>query len=257
MQQKLYKSKYIPVIGKMYGYWKVISDKLVPHEKSGAAYFKVACTLCDNEFVREAEALTKQETKACRKCTANLLKKEKVPAKGKKFGKYTVIQERDEQVITNKQGHHMIKVQCDCGTINYVARHYLILGTVKKCRACVPKDNFKGVGNLSGDYFCSLRSGAKSRKIKFKISLEEAWNLFLKQQQRCNLTDLPLVLSPHGKKNKNYNQTASLDRIDSKKGYTIDNVQWVHKDINLMKMHLSQERFKELCSLVVKAVSCE
>ena len=37
--------------------------------------------------------------------------------------------------------------------------------------------------------------------------------------------------------------TASLDRIDSKKGYTIDNIQWVHKDVNKMKMDLQEEDF--------------
>lgn len=47
-------------------------------------------------------------------------------------------------------------------------------------------------------------------------------------------------------------QTASLDRINSSIGYTIDNVQWVHKKINMMKMDLSQEEFINYCRLVVK-----
>ena len=45
--------------------------------------------------------------------------------------------------------------------------------------------------------------------------------------------------------------TASLDRIDNTKGYTQDNVQWVHKDINRIKSDLSQEYFLTLCKTVV------
>lgn len=46
--------------------------------------------------------------------------------------------------------------------------------------------------------------------------------------------------------------TASLDRIDSSRGYVEGNVQWVHKDVNFMKQALSQERFVELCTLVAE-----
>lgn len=44
--------------------------------------------------------------------------------------------------------------------------------------------------------------------------------------------------------------TASLDRIDSNRGYTQDNVQWVHKDVNKMKMDLNQQIFVELCRAI-------
>lgn len=45
---------------------------------------------------------------------------------------------------------------------------------------------------------------------------------------------------------------ASLDRIDSSQGYIKGNVQWVHKDINKMKFDLSQDRFLELCNIIVQ-----
>ena len=48
------------------------------------------------------------------------------------------------------------------------------------------------------------------------------------------------------------NITASLDRIDSSKGYIEGNVQWVHKRVNLMKGNMSTENFIEWCNLVVK-----
>jgi hypothetical protein len=47
-------------------------------------------------------------------------------------------------------------------------------------------------------------------------------------------------------------QTASLDRIDSNKGYTKDNVVWVHKNVNAFKNCLSHKDFIKICHLVSK-----
>ena len=44
--------------------------------------------------------------------------------------------------------------------------------------------------------------------------------------------------------------TASLDRIDSTKGYFIENVQWVHKYVNIMKWHTANQEFIEWCKLI-------
>ena len=46
--------------------------------------------------------------------------------------------------------------------------------------------------------------------------------------------------------------TASLDRIDSSRGYDADNIQWVHKDINWMKQDFSQSEFIAYCRRVSK-----
>jgi len=44
--------------------------------------------------------------------------------------------------------------------------------------------------------------------------------------------------------------TASLDRIDCNKSYSIENIQWVHKDVNIMRNAYSIDRFVEICKLV-------
>ncbi len=46
--------------------------------------------------------------------------------------------------------------------------------------------------------------------------------------------------------------SASIDRIDSSKEYTIDNVQLVHKDVNLMKNHFNQDYFINMCKMISK-----
>ena len=60
------------------------------------------------------------------------------------------------------------------------------------------------------------------------------------------MTDLDLIMSM-GK-----NGSASLDRIDSKKGYTEENVQWIHKDVNSMKMDYNEDYFIKMCQLIVE-----
>jgi len=44
--------------------------------------------------------------------------------------------------------------------------------------------------------------------------------------------------------------TASLDRIDSSKGYESGNIQWVHKQLNNMKQALPENEFFEWIKLV-------
>lgn len=46
--------------------------------------------------------------------------------------------------------------------------------------------------------------------------------------------------------------TASIDRIDSSNGYIEDNIQWVHKDVNMMKQKMTNIELIEMCKLIVE-----
>jgi hypothetical protein len=46
--------------------------------------------------------------------------------------------------------------------------------------------------------------------------------------------------------------TASLDRIDSSKGYIEGNLQWVHKNINMLKGNMLDNTFIEWCHKISK-----
>lgn len=47
-------------------------------------------------------------------------------------------------------------------------------------------------------------------------------------------------------------RTASLDRIDSTKGYVEGNVQWIHKRLNIMKGKSTDVTFIKDCERVVR-----
>ena len=72
--------------------------------------------------------------------------------------------------------------------------------------------------------------------------------LFETQERRCALTNVELVMTRDRKQN-----SASLDRIDSTKGYVKGNLQWVHRDVNRMKSDFPQEDFLEWCRKVALA----
>jgi len=103
---------------------------------------------------------------------------------------------------------------------------------------------------IPGSYFSRLSFGAKNRGIDFDITMDEAWSLFVKQKRKCKLSGLPLRFHLHGERMSE--QTASLDRIDSALGYSVRNCQWLHKDINKMKLDHDQDLFIRYCKLVAK-----
>jgi hypothetical protein len=115
------------------------------------------------------------------------------------------------------------------------------------------KNKWKGYEEISGTRWSSYQKGAEARGFIFEITIEYAWELFLKQEQKCAYTGIPIYFDMSLDNLRKYGHqggTASLDRIDSLKGYIMGNVQWVHKDANKMKMDLPEEDFFRMVKLI-------
>lgn len=82
---------------------------------------------------------------------------------------------------------------------------------------------------------------ADSKRVgrQFELNVSDIIELLKNQQYKCKLTQLPICEA-----------SLSIDRIDSSKGYTLDNIQLVLRDINFMKNTLPINRFIELCKAV-------
>lgn len=91
-------------------------------------------------------------------------------------------------------------------------------------------------------FWSSLISNAQRRNIEIDIDCEYIWRLFLKQNKKCALTGWDIKINQKCSRN-----TASLDRIDSSKGYIEGNVQWLHKIVNKNKMDSKEIDFYKLC----------
>lgn len=178
---------------------------------------------------------------------------------GLPFGDITGLKQGDLEVVKfveNREQTSWWLCRCKCGIEKIIPRYSLVPSSkLQSCgcsRSKVPTGSqnkrWTGSGEMSGSYWRNITNGAKHRNLPVTITKEEAWQLFLEQERKCALSDLPLKFPS---KEKARDGTASLDRIDSNKGYTSDNVQWIHKDINRMKMDMSENEFIRLCKLII------
>jgi len=169
---------------------------------------------------------------------------------GKKFGLLSVVSiiDKDNRISSNA----FWKCRCDCGNESIVNGSKLRAGEIKSCGCLSKKTNrnhphWKGYEDISSSVFGRIKNCAKKRKILFNITIQQIWELFLKQNKTCVLTGLPLNFPS---RNEKFDGTASLDRIDSTRGYIDGNIQWVHKDVNFMKQQLSTHQLVEYSKLI-------
>lgn len=161
------------------------------------------------------------------------------------FGELTAV----SKTTRRYKGYILWQCICSCGRTVFYDCSRLMLGRVKSCgclkeRQSYYHPNFKGFGNIPLKYFNSVRVGSKRRGLTFGLTIEYVDFLLEKQQFKCALSGLPIYLRNKGDK------TASLDRIDSSKGYEVGNVQWLHKKVNDLKSNYSDEDFVTLCGMI-------
>lgn len=194
---------------------------------------------------------------------------------GKKYGEYEVIDNNYYYHKSSRMYHFHVK--CSCGKENYLPIYQLENNISKICRSCSKKieieESYKiGRGltkrwkyrtykNLSAVMFFHIRQKCKERDLFWDDSItpEYLYNLYEKQNEKCILSGLDIKLSTkrRGVKPDFSEITASLDRINSSVGYIKGNLQWVHKEINIMKNNHKQEHFIQLCILVSNYANTE
>lgn len=177
---------------------------------------------------------------------------------GEVYGNLTILKTWSEKFNNHKSKEKVCECKCDCGKTIVVRAKYLRSNHKKSCGCLQYLNNskhhaWKGHEEISRSVWNNIKRGSKrrGRTIFFDISIDQAWDLFLKQKRKCAISGVEIKFSI---KNARYieakENSASLDRIDSSKGYTLDNVQWVHKTVNIMKMSLSQEEFITWCRII-------
>ena len=179
---------------------------------------------------------------------------------GQRFGALTVIKytalKKASPSSKNKRWHWLCL--CDCGNYKEYDSNVLKRGNCKSCGCRIQnkgENHYKWTGykEISGNFWCHYKHNARKRNLEFTITKEYAYELFLKQDRKCVLSGLLLKFCWSGRDRQKWKETtASLDRIDSSKGYIEGNVQWLHKDINRLKWDLNEEILKELCKLIVE-----
>jgi len=181
--------------------------------------------------------------------------------KDRKYGMLTVVEVRREKRCYPSGECYVYYADClcDCGNSHTAACSAIKHSKTTSCgcrRDQYQKlsgknsSRFNGYEGITGRLYNTIKHNAIRRGIRLSVNKKFLWELYLQQNKLCALTGLPISFS-HVLKDC----TASLDRVDSSKGYLKGNVQWVHKKINTMKHTLSQEEFVKLCVLVAQNVT--
>lgn len=154
---------------------------------------------------------------------------------------------------------HINKIKLDNTKENFIQWCNLISGNYditadwclsnekKKRTVCGEKSStWQGFKDIPKDYFSSVKRNANNRQINFDLSIEDFWLVFNNQNKKCAITNLDI-----GFKNNGFlTHTASIDRINSNIGYKLDNIQFLHKNVNKMKWEFEQKYFISLCKKV-------
>lgn len=222
--------KYNIQVNDQFGKWIVINIISQTHTK----LYECKC-VCGNVKTQTGYNLIDKKSTQCRTCS----NKEKALINfqnlvGSQFGEWTVISR-----VESKNRATIYLCKCSCGREVQIKADALMSGRTTKCRKC---GDYK---ELKGTIWNALKRNAEQRGLIININQKYILDLYNKQNGECSLSGKKIDLVTHGK-NK-----ASLDRIDSSKGYIEGNVQWVHKDVNMMKLNWPEIYFIELCQNII------
>lgn len=225
------------------------------------------CTKCMefkniNEFSKNRSKLKGINT-ICKKCHSlyrhihYINNKEKVLIQVKIYNSLTdyenIKNEVDKKLgrITNfsKKAGRIIERKCEkCDNIVFLTKKECMNNTKRYCS--------KECRNLNNDsvykkYLKDIEKRSIKTKKDFNLDEEYIKNLLeVEQNFKCKLSNIEIHLKNRKIDKVTIYDTASLDRIDSSKGYTKDNVQWVALGINYMKLDYSEKEVHKLLNLI-------
>jgi hypothetical protein len=160
---------------------------------------------------------------------------------GKVFNKLKVIGTKKVlKYECQKTPRTILICECVCGNITEQTFYNLKVGNAKSC----------GCGRIvedAGLKFILSKIQKDTRKIFCDLTLDDLKIKWNEQNGLCIYSGKELVLPIHSKKPNPdvFYKMASVDRIDSKKPYTKDNIQFVSRSLNLAKNNMSHQKMLE------------
>ena len=241
--------------GMKFGRLTVVRRGNGKREKTGDRVRITWVVICEcnptNEFEISASRLGhKKPTLSC-----GCLMPQTINIVGQTFGELTVIELSN---TTSQHGSAVWVCKCSCGNVTTALGTMLRVGKRTTCGAI---DKHGAISRSTGDIRPSLirrlKTDAKRRNYEFSVDNGYLWNLFCAQSGKCVYSDDDISFAYKRNGIVSPSTTASLDRIDNNLGYTIGNLQWIHKDLNKMRMCLPEDVFLYWCNAVAnKSTIC-
>lgn len=180
----------------------------------------------------------------------------KIDMTGSVIGSYTVLGKVGVKKFPSGNSHHVWRVQCQlCNNVKDTQAQHVMKGKYgcKDCKGAamsgIKSCHWRGGLYVPANFVAKIKFAAvrKSRTIYFDLTYDYLDSLWIAQDGCCAYTGWKLEFDKSGVPG-----SCSLDRIDSSSGYVEGNVQFVHKDVNVMKWNLSDSRFREICTAIHK-----
>ena len=242
------------LVGLVFGELTVLSQSSERYYK--AVLWECVCSCGAHTKVTTA-CLKAELVKTCGMCLQSRRDEQLL---GKSFGKWAVIRSS----TSNGRKYECI---CECGTLREVWGYLLLNGKSTSCGCSRREPTIENTAsentgivkkrrqrNIPPSLWKDVRRyfhnntlpGAKSRELPVEIDVDYLVSIFTGY---CGKTGVKITFRTSCK-DSHENQTASLDRIDSSKGYIVGNVRWVHKVINFAKQDTSDSEYVGWCTLV-------
>jgi len=176
-----------------------------------------------------------------------------IDLKEQRFGRWTAI----KRSYPNRKKQPMWLCKCGCGTERIVQGDNLRNGTSQSC-GCQQREAIKRIGkeNKITIGLASMRGtmgnykrSAKKRGYNFELTEEQFAEITQKACYYCGEKPNNMNRNYHSNGDYIYN---GLDRLDNKKGYTMDNVVPCCKICNYAKHDLTLQEFKDWIERVYK-----
>ena len=231
-------------IGSVYGRWTVVS--FCENDPRPGLFYECRCACGRGQIVKSCNLSAGRSTQ-CHPCSRQGIRvKLSLPrpraVAGDSINGWTLL---DKKWVRYSDKVYQGAWACPSGHEHWMSASGAKRGV--KCPLCRNKHFEQSVQN---HVWSGIRAGALARRLVFELEKDQAFALLDAQDWKCALSGLPLKLASNHRLQKLGETTASLDRIDSAKGYWVDNVQWVHVHINAMKNNFDNEVFKALCRCV-------
>lgn len=156
----------------------------------------------------------------------------------------------------NKVCYIGTKTCTKCNVTQTIGNFYSDKSRVDKltchCKTCFNKQSIKTRKNKTIEghlkvLFSKAKIRAKKQNREFTVTVDDILRILIAQNGQCAVTKQKLT---HITRENRVPTNISIDRIDSSKGYTPDNVQLICDIVNMMKRDLTIKEFKYWCSLI-------
>lgn len=214
---------------------KLTVIKMSALRSRGRKMYECLCEYGNCTIVRGSR-LKCGDTKSCGHCPTIFV--------GDRFGKLVVLKKSDKKGTNNSS---FFDCRCDCGNLFTVIGSRLKNNTAVSC-GCISKYTDRNFALIKRRYSGGIIDSSRKLGLNYDLTFNDYEAMIQKPCFYCGCEGTNISNDYNYKKNEKFSDTMivcnGIDRIDSKKGYTKDNVVPCCKHCNSAKSDKTIEEFK-------------